>query len=211
MIIEKELDDLSPWWERIYLEKDKIYTPGGRSKSVLLSNLDAKTDIFQNIAGKKILDIGCNAGGLMLELSKRGADVVAIDVNDLFIKQANFIKNYYKLDNCVVKKYNICHYTLEENIQNLGKFDMICYFGLIYHLHYENNQSILNYIYNSTDVCISSSQITSHPQRKLNWDLSVENIDKLIYSIGYKKINKLILDETKIGELTNAYYFSISK
>ena len=93
MDIQKEIENLNPWWEKIYLENDKLYTPGGRRKDVLLSNLDEKTSLLKNIKGKKILDIGCNAGGLMLELSKRGADVVAIEVNDIFIKQANFIKN----------------------------------------------------------------------------------------------------------------------
>ena len=206
-----EIKKLEPWWEKIYLENDKIYTPGGRRKDILLSNLDKKTSLLKNIKGKKILDIGCNAGGLMLELSKRGADVVAIDVNDTFINQANFIKKYYKLDNCKVMKYNICKYTTDENIKNLGHFDIICYFGLIYHLHYENNQAIFNYIYKATDNCISSSQITPNIQRKLNWDLSVENINKLVYSTGYKNIKVLILDESKIGELTNAYYFEIKK
>ena len=209
--MQGKIKSLEPWREKIYLEKDKLYTPGGRRKDLLLSNLDKKTDLFKNIKGKKILDIGCNAGGLMLELSKRGADVVAIDVNDTYLNQANFIKDYYKLDNCKVIKYNICKYTTEENIKNLGKFDIICYFGLIYHLHYENNISILNYIYQATDICISSSQITPHPERKLNWDISVENINNLIYSVGYKEIKILILDEKKIGELTNAYYFEIKK
>jgi len=209
--MQKEIEKLEPWWEKIYLDKDNLYTPGGRRKDVLLSNLDNKTSLLKDIKGKKILDIECNAGELMLELSKRGADVVAIDVNDIYIKQANFIKKYYNLENCKVIKYNICKYTTEENIKNLGKFDIICYFGLIYHLHYENNLSIFNYIYKATDFCISSSQITPHPQRKLNWELSVENINKLIYSVGYKTIIPLILDESKIGELTNAYYFEIKK
>lgn len=211
MNIKEEIKNLEPWWEKIYLENDKFYTPGGRRKDILIQNLDKKTSLLQNIKGKKILDIGCNAGGLMLELSKRGADVVAIDVNDIYVNQAIFIKKYYKLDNCKVLKYNICGHTLEENIKNLGTFDIICYFGLIYHLHYENNQSILNYIYKASDSCVASSQITPNIQRNLNWDLSVDNINKLIYSIGYKDIEVLILDELKIGELTNAYYFAIKK
>ena len=209
--INERIEKLGPWWEKIYLEKDHIYTPGARSKKVLMENLDTHTDILKNIKDKRILDIGCNAGGLMLELSKRGAIVTAIDINDTFINQAQFIKEYYQLDNCKVIKYNICNYSLHENLSNLGYFDIICYFGLIYHLNYEKNRSILEYIYNATDIALSSSQITPYHLRNLDWDLSVENIDKLVLSVGYKNIEKLILDEKKIGELTNAYYFIMHK
>ena len=102
-----------------------------------------------------------------------------------------------------------CSHTVEENINNLGYFDIICYFGVIYHIHKENNESILKYILSATNLCLSSSQITPDPGRKINWDLSKDNIDKMIKNVGFNSIETLILDENKIGILTNAYYFII--
>lgn len=211
MNVHDNIKNLGPWWEYIYFDGDNVSTNGGRKKTTLLHNIDKRTDTLINIKGKRILDIGCNGGGLMLELSKRGANVVGIDVNDLFINQAKFVKEYYNLVNCEVKKYNICNHTTEENIKNLGHFDIICFFGIIYHLHKENNESILRYIYEATDVCLSSSQITPHPKRNINWKLSKQAIDDMILNIGYEYIETLILDESMIGELTNAYYFKLVK
>ena len=59
--IQKQIKKLEPWWERIYLEREKIYTPGGRNKKILLEYIDHETDILKNVKDKKILDIGCNA------------------------------------------------------------------------------------------------------------------------------------------------------
>tara|TARA_R110002153_G_scaffold272484_1_gene441219 strand:+ start:250 stop:777 length:528 start_codon:yes stop_codon:yes gene_type:complete len=170
-------------------------------KDFSIKHLDAQTDVLKNIQGKKILNIG---GSFMAEMSQRGAEVVAIHVKDDFSEE-------YNLDNCQVMKYNMCQYTTEENLMNLGTFDIICFFELIHHLDYEKNQSILNYIYEATDCALSSSDITPYENRKLNWDLDLDSVNELVLSTGYRHIDVLILDEKKIGELVNSYYFRMLK
>lgn len=41
---------------------------------------------YPNFKGKKILDLGCGRGDFLLECSKRGLDVIGLDVNPKYIK-----------------------------------------------------------------------------------------------------------------------------
>src|SRR5947209_877245 len=47
--------------------------------------------IPQDLRGKSVLDIGCNAGFYSIEMKKRGADrVVGIDFDETYLEQARF-------------------------------------------------------------------------------------------------------------------------
>src|SRR5690348_13102181 len=48
-------------------------------------------EIPASLAGKSVLDIGCNGGFYSIEMKRRGADyVLGIDVDDHYLNQARF-------------------------------------------------------------------------------------------------------------------------
>mgnify|MGYP001166998288 CR=1 FL=1 len=80
---------------------------------------------------KKVLDIGCRDGLFSFYSEKRGAsEVIGID-NDLSKGATEFLIPYF---NSKVKMYQKNLYDLKE--EDYGKFDIIIFVGVLYHLRY---------------------------------------------------------------------------
>ena len=80
---------------------------------------------------KKVLDIGCRDGLFSFYAEKKGAsEVVGID-NDLSKGATEFLIPYF---NSKVKMYQKNLYDLTE--KDYGKFDIIIFVGVLYHLRY---------------------------------------------------------------------------
>lgn len=87
--------------------------------------------IPENLNGATVLDVGCNAGFYSLEMKKRGAGrVLAIDVDDRYLKQAEFAAN--TLD--VEIEFQKC--SVYDTDQIPGQFDYVIFMGVFYHLRY---------------------------------------------------------------------------
>jgi SAM-dependent methyltransferase len=92
-----------------------------------------KDTIPANLYGKKVLDVGCNAGFFSFELHKRGARVVGIDTDQevaplaSFIEQAQFCSQVLKAD---IRFYQRSLFDMPET----ERFDMILFLGVFYHI-----------------------------------------------------------------------------
>src|SRR5881398_3339989 len=52
-----------------------------------------------DLAGRSVLDVGCNAGFYSIEMKKRGAEhVLGVDSQCNLIRQAEFVRNVLDLD-----------------------------------------------------------------------------------------------------------------
>ena len=98
-----------------------------RKHNVLYPVLDLCGGSFK---GKTILDIGCNEGFWSFEALRHGADcVVGIDGRSIFVQKANFLRNVYGFHNVEFK-----HLTAYQISKELGDFDIVFFFGVLYHL-----------------------------------------------------------------------------
>jgi tRNA (mo5U34)-methyltransferase len=87
--------------------------------------------IPENLSGRTVLDVGCNAGFYSIELKKRGARrVVGIDVDDRYLKQAQFAAAVLGVDIDLEK----CSVYDVDRIA--GRFDYVFFMGVFYHLRY---------------------------------------------------------------------------
>jgi tRNA (mo5U34)-methyltransferase len=86
----------------------------------------------QDLTGKSVLDIGCNAGFFSFEMKRRGASrVVAIDFDDYCLNQARFAAEVQGFDDIDFRKMSVYDVgALRE------KFDLVLFMGLIYHLRH---------------------------------------------------------------------------
>jgi tRNA (mo5U34)-methyltransferase len=87
--------------------------------------------IPQDLRGKTVLDIGCNAGFYSIEFKRRGAErVLGIDSNEGYLAQARFAAEVCGVDIELeqMSVYEIGR--LEE------KFDIVVFMGVLYHLRH---------------------------------------------------------------------------
>lgn len=107
-----------------------ILTPGEPRHLPIQRNVHT---VLQSIPikGKRVLDIGCRDGLFCFEAEKLGAkEVIGID-NDLSPAAIEFLIPYF---NSRVKMFNLNLFDL--NPDTYGKFDVIIFAGVLYHLRY---------------------------------------------------------------------------
>jgi tRNA (mo5U34)-methyltransferase len=87
--------------------------------------------IPNDLHGKTVLDVGCNAGFYALEMKRRGAArVVGIDSDDAYLAQARFAAEVSGLD-LELRKMSVYDVgQLQE------KFDLVIFMGVLYHLRH---------------------------------------------------------------------------
>jgi tRNA (mo5U34)-methyltransferase len=86
----------------------------------------------EDLSGKSVLDIGCNAGFYSMEMKRRGAArVVGIDSDDKYLNQARFAAEVNGFDNIEFRKLSVY------DVGQLGeKFDLVIFMGVLYHLRH---------------------------------------------------------------------------
>jgi tRNA (mo5U34)-methyltransferase len=86
----------------------------------------------QDMAGKSVLDIGCNAGFHAIEMKRRGASrVLGIDFGDYYLDQARFAAEVLGYPDIEFRKMSVYDVgALQE------KFDLVIFMGFVYHLRH---------------------------------------------------------------------------
>ena len=126
--------ELGPWFHNLHL-------PGGRRTAPDHPLGDFPAFKWQQIAphlpadlsGARALDIGCNAGFYSFELARRGADVVAVDVDEHYLRQARWAAGELGLaDRIQLRRLGVY------DLATLGaeRFDVVLFLGVLYHLRH---------------------------------------------------------------------------
>jgi tRNA (mo5U34)-methyltransferase len=87
--------------------------------------------IPQDLSGRSVLDIGCNAGFYSMEMKRRGAArVLGVDFDDDYLAQARFAAKVTGLD---IEFQKLSVY----DVGALGEtFDIVLFMGVLYHLRH---------------------------------------------------------------------------
>ena len=87
--------------------------------------------IPQDLSGKSVLEVGCNAGFYSIQMKKRGAErVLAIDTDDNYLAQARFAAEISETE---IAFRNLSVYRVGELRE---QFDLVLFMGVLYHLRY---------------------------------------------------------------------------
>jgi tRNA (mo5U34)-methyltransferase len=87
----------------------------------------------QDLSGARALDIGCNAGFYSFELARRGAHVLAIDIDPHYLRQAAWAGERLGLgDRVELRQLGV--YDLD--LLDEGSFDVVLFLGVLYHLRH---------------------------------------------------------------------------
>jgi tRNA (mo5U34)-methyltransferase len=129
--LERSIRELGPWFHN--LELGGIQT----APEHFLGDYPAQKwrrfahAIPEDLSGRSVLDIGCNAGFYSLEMKRRGASrVVGIDSDPRYLAQARLASEVsgLELELKLVDVYEVS--SLRE------QFDLVLFMGVLYHLRY---------------------------------------------------------------------------
>jgi tRNA (mo5U34)-methyltransferase len=86
----------------------------------------------EDLSGKSVLDIGCNAGFYSMEMKRRGASrVVGIDSDERYLAQARFAAETLGYDKIEFRNLSVY------DVGALGEtFDLVIFMGVLYHLRH---------------------------------------------------------------------------
>lgn len=150
---------LGPWFHRIDF-------PGGIStKNIGYTGEDndhpqptwnrLKTVIPEDLTGKTVLDVGCNAGFYSFRCRERNAKlVVGVDARLWHVRQARFAASALGLDRVAFRRLSIYELSPEET----GTYDIVLALGLIYHLKHLY-QALENLYWITTELLIIETAV----------------------------------------------------
>jgi tRNA (mo5U34)-methyltransferase len=129
----REIAALGPWFHNLHLPDGSRTAPNHPLGDFPRFKWEQiAPHVPQDLGGWNALDIGCNAGFYSLELAKRGARVLGIDVEPLFLRQAKWAAHEWGLDDALRFE--------QMQVYDLGRrgeaFDLVLFMGVFYHLRY---------------------------------------------------------------------------
>jgi tRNA (mo5U34)-methyltransferase len=131
--VTREIRRLAPWFHNLHLPSGHQTAPDhplGDFPRVKWWELESA--LPDDLSGWRALDVGCNAGFYSFELAKRGADVLAIDADEHYLRQALWAARRLEL------KGNVRFEQLQvyDLARRADRFDLVLFLGVLYHLRH---------------------------------------------------------------------------
>lgn len=114
----------------------------------------------------RIVDLGCLEGGYAVEFARLGHDVLGVEAREENIKSCLYVKYNLNLPNLNFIKDDV------RNLRNLGEFDIVFCYGLLYHL-----DNPVNFIQSMSKASKSMMLLNTHYAVEHDWryDLGILN------------------------------------
>ncbi len=157
--IEQRVHQLGEWFHNLDLQGVKTAPHHFLGDYPTLKWRGFAHAIPQDLRGRTVLDVGCNAGFYSMEMKRRGADrVVAIDSDEAYLAQARFAAEVSGLD---IEFRQLSVY----DIAKLGeKFDLVLFMGVLYHLRHPLLALDLLHEHVVGDMLVFQSLMRGHPE-----------------------------------------------
>lgn len=128
-----EIEALGPWFHNLHLPDGEQTAPDHRLGDFpLFKWRRVAASVPQDLNGWSVLDIGCNAGFYSIELARRGARVLGLDVEPLYLRQAHWAAKQFGLEDRLEFREGGVYDLLREE----RTFDLVWFTGVFYHLRY---------------------------------------------------------------------------
>lgn len=131
MTIEDQIAALGPWFHNMRIKGVETSPDHFLGDYPAIKWKAFKHVVPDDLEGRSVLDIGCNAGFYAQEMKRRNAGrVLGIDSDPRYLRQAEFAATQCGIDIefKLMSVYDVAH--LHE------KFDLVLFMGVLYHLRY---------------------------------------------------------------------------
>src|SRR5262245_947917 len=127
--LQHTIAKLGPWYHDIEIAPQVSTKPVNKQYMANRWGF-LKPFVPDDLTGKSVLDIGCNAGFFSFEMKKRNAArVVGVDIMPHVLAQARFLSHWFKQP---IELRELGVY----DIESLGQFDVVVFIGVLYHLRH---------------------------------------------------------------------------
>ena len=182
--LKARIEELGPWFHNIQIAG--YWT----APDHFLGDYPGKkfrrfADRLPDVAGKTVLDIGCNAGFYSVEMKRRGAKrVLGIDSDDRYLDQARFAAETLGFDGIEFRKLDVY------DVGAIGeRFDLVIFMGVLYHLRHPLLALDLIRDHVAGDMLLfQSMQRGSRTVLPLEEDYGFEETE-LFFESGYPKLH----------------------
>lgn len=130
---DAQMQALGPWFHNLHLPGGRQTAPDHRFGDFpAFKWRQIAPHLPEDLTGRRVLDIGCNAGFYSFQLAERGADVVGLDFDEHYLRQARWAAECMGLSQRVEFRRG--------NVYEVGAmsehFDLVVFMGVFYHLRY---------------------------------------------------------------------------
>ncbi len=126
-----EIRELAPWFHNLHLPSgDQTAPDHPLGDFPRLKWQELAGALPEDLSGWRALDVGCNAGFYSFALARRGADVLGVDVDEHYLRQARWAAGEYGLE---VRFEQAQVYDLARRDE---RFDLVLFLGVLYHLRH---------------------------------------------------------------------------
>src|SRR5215203_907439 len=129
--IRRRVDALGPWFHNLDLKGVRTAPSHFLGDYPQVKWRRFAGVVPDNLQGKTVLDIGCNAGFYSLEMKRRGAErVLGVDFDERYLAQARFAAEVQgaEIEFRQLSVYDVA--SLRE------QFDLVIFMGVLYHLRH---------------------------------------------------------------------------
>lgn len=187
--LAKKIASMGPWYQQINI--DGILTTNSKVSTLALWE-SVRQMLPESLEGKRILDLGCNAGHYSVQASLLGAEeVVGIDLSKVWYPQALFVKEYFESKHGPLNIKYINKDISDVDLKDLGTFDYIFALAILYHIGkhkygkytpeaLEEQKKIIGIL-----TSISNNIIVRSRNAKYN---NPEYYDKIFKSFGFSRL-----------------------
>lgn len=129
--LKREIERLGPWFQNMRIGGIETAPEHFLGDYPNFKWEGFKHIIPDDLAGRSVLDIGCNAGFYTMEMKRRNAGrVVGIDSDARYLEQARFAAKHEGLD------IEYRQMSVYEVPQLQERFDLVIFMGVLYHLRH---------------------------------------------------------------------------
>ena len=130
--LREQISALAPWFHNLHLPGAQTAPDHflGDYPSAKWKNI--QSCVPENLEGKTVLDIGCNAGFYSLEMKRRGAArVLGVDSDEHYLRQARWAAEVSGAREVEFRQLSV--YEIDRIDES---FDLVIFMGVFYHLRY---------------------------------------------------------------------------
>jgi len=182
--LREQIAALGPWFHNLHLPDGTQTSPDhpfGDFPQFKWQHV-AKA-VPEDLSGWTVLDLGCNAGFYSIEMARRGARVLGVDVEPLYLRQARWAARQYGLED----RLEFIEGDVYRLLNLRQRYDLVWFTGVFYHLRYPTLALDLVRRVTGKLMIFQSMTMPGEAQASVSANLPLENRERMLQE-GWPKM-----------------------